>query len=91
MLASDSDPLLRPKGLAKEGTMLASESDPLLQPKGLAKEGTTLVSDSDPLLRSRTYRTSAYGSSPTGAVGADWKRPNGDARSVRTREIRRSR
>ena len=36
MLASDSDPLLRPKGQAKEGTTLASDSDLLLRPEGLA-------------------------------------------------------
>ena len=64
--------------------MLASNSDPLLRPEGLAKEGTTVASDSDPLLRPGIHRTSAYGSSPTGAVGADWERPAGDTRSVRT-------
>ena len=70
-LASDSDPLLRPEGLAKEGTTLASDSDPLLRPEGLDKDGTTLASDSDPLLRPGIHRTSAYGSSSTGAVGAN--------------------
>ena len=38
-LASNSDTLLRPEGLAKEGTTLASDSNPLLRPEGLAKEG----------------------------------------------------
>ena len=71
--------------------MLAFYSDPLLRPEGLAKEGTTLASDSDPLLRPGIHRTSAYGSSPTGAVRANWERPAGDARFVRTQEIRRSR
>ena len=55
-----------------------------LRPEDLSKEGTTLASDSDPLFRPGTRRTSAYGSSPTGAVRADWERPTGDARSVRT-------
>ena len=32
MLASDSDPPLRPEGLAKEGTTLASDSNPPLRP-----------------------------------------------------------
>ena len=82
---------LRPDGLAKEGTTSASDSDPRLRPEGLAKEGTTLASDSDPRLRPGIHRTSAYGSSPTGAVGANWERPNGDTCSVRTQEIRRSR
>ena len=45
-----------------------------------------LISDSDPLLRSGIHQTSAYSSSPTGAVGADWERLTGDARSVRTQE-----
>ena len=67
--------------------MLAFDSDMLLRPEGLAKEGTTVASDSDPLLRSRIHRTSAYGSSPTGAVRANWERPAGDACSVRTQEI----
>ena len=30
------------------------------------------------------HRTSAYSSSPTGALGADWDQPTRDARSVRT-------
>ena len=47
MLASNSDPLLRPEGLAKEGRRSLSDSDPRLRPEGLAKEGTTLASDSD--------------------------------------------
>ena len=82
---------LRPEGLAKEGTTLASDSNPLIRPKGLAKEGTTLASDSDPLLRPGIHRTSAYDSSPTGVVEANWERPAGDVRLVRTQEIRRSR
>ena len=32
MLASDSDPLLRPEGLAKKGTTLTSNFEPLLRP-----------------------------------------------------------
>ena len=72
-LASDSDPLLQPEVLAKEGATLAFDSDPPLRPEGLAKEGTTLASDSDPPLRPGVHRTSAYSSSPTGAVGADWE------------------
>ena len=32
------------------------------------------------------HQTSAYSSSPTSAVGADWDQPTGDARSVRTRK-----
>ena len=84
MLASDFDPLLRSEGLAKEGMTLTSDSNPLLRPEGLAKEGTTLASDSDPLLQPGIHRTSAYGSSLTGAVGADWERPTWDACSVRT-------
>ena len=67
-LAFDSDPLLRPEGLAKEGATLASDSDPLLRPEGLAKNWTTLVSDSDSLLRPGIHRTSAYSSSSIGAV-----------------------
>ena len=59
-LAFDSDPLLRPEGLAKEGATLASDSDPLFRLEGLAKEGTTLASDSDPLLRPGIHQTSAY-------------------------------
>ena len=43
------------------------------RPKGLAKEGTTLAPDSDPLFRPGIRRTSAYSSSPTDAVGADWE------------------
>ena len=70
--------------------MPASDSDPRLRPEGLAKEGTTLASDSDPRLRPGIHRTSAYGSSPTGVVGANWERPNGDARSVRTQELGRA-
>ena len=57
-----------------------------LRPEGLVKEGTTLASDSDLLFRSGTRRTSAYSSSPTGAVRADWEGPTRDARSVRTQE-----
>ena len=72
-LTSDYDLLLRPEGLAKEGTTLTSDSDPLLQLEGLAKEGTTLSSDSDRLLRPRVHRTSAYSSSLTGVVGVDWE------------------
>ena len=71
--------------------MLASDSDTPLRPEGLAKEGTMLAFDSDPLLRPGIHRTSAYGSSLTGAVGANWERPDGDTRSVRTQEIKRSR
>ena len=44
-----------------------------LRPEGLAKEGTTLASDSDPLFRPEIHQTSAYSSSLTGAVGADWE------------------
>ena len=55
-----------------------------LRPEGLAKEGTTLASDSDPLFQPGIHQTSTYGSSPTDAVRADWERPTGDARSVRT-------
>ena len=83
-LASDSDLLLQLEGLAKEGTTLTSDSNPLFRLEGLAKEGATLTSDSDPLLRPGIHRTSAYGSSPTDAVGADWERPTRDARSMRT-------
>ena len=32
-----------------------------------------LASDSDPPLRPGVHRTSAYSSSPTSAVGADWE------------------
>ena len=64
---------LQPEGLVKEGTTLASDSDPLLLPEGLANEGMTLTSDSDPPLRSGVHRTSAYSSSPTGAIGANWE------------------
>ena len=71
--------------------MLSSDSGPPLRSEGLAKERTTLASDSDPLLRPGIHQTFAYGSSSTGAVGANWERPAGDARSVRTQEIRRSR
>ena len=70
--------------------MLASDSDSLLRSVGLAKEGTMLASNSDPLLRPGIHRTSAYGSSPTGAVGADWERLARDAHPVRTQEIRKS-
>ena len=71
--------------------MLAFDSESLLRPKGLSKEGTTLASDYDLLLRPGIHRTSAYDSPPSGAVGANWERPAGDVRSVRTQEIRRSR
>ena len=57
-----------------------------LRPKGLAKEGTTLASDSGLLFQPGIHQTSAYGSSPTDAVRADWERATGDARSVRTQE-----
>ena len=49
-----------------------------------------LTSDSDPRLRPGMHRTSAYSSSPTGAVGADWDQPTGDTRSVRTQETGRT-
>ena len=91
MFASDSDPPLRPEGLAKEGTTLASDFDPLLRPEGLAKEGMMLTFDSDPILRPGIHRTSAYGSSQTGVVEANWERSAEDTCSVRTQEIRRSR
>ena len=58
-----------------------------LRPEGQAKEGTTLASDSDLLFRSGTRRTSAYSSSPTDMVGADWERQTEDTRSVRTQEL----
>ena len=60
--------------------MLTSDSTPLLRPYGLANA----ASDSDPRLRPGMHRTSIYSSSPTGAVGADWDQPIGDACSVRT-------
>ena len=44
------------------------------------------ASDSNPLLRLGIHRTSIYSSCPTGVVGADWKRPTGNARSVETQE-----
>ena len=50
-----------------------------------------LAFDSDPLLQPGIHRNSAYGSSLTGAVGANWELPTEDARSVRTQEIRWSR
>ena len=62
-----------------------------LRPEGQAKEGTTLASDSDPLFRPGICLTSAYSSSPTDMVGANWEQPTEDVRSVRTQEIRRSR
>ena len=46
-----------------------------------------LAFDSDPLFRLGIHRTFAYSSSPTSAVGAEWKQPIGDARSVRTQEL----
>ena len=78
MLASDSGLPLRPVGLANA----ASDSDPPLRPEGLA----STASDSDPRLRPGMHRTSAYNSSPTGAVEADWDQPTGDTRLVRTQE-----
>ena len=44
----------------------------------------TLASNSDPLFRPGIRQTSAYSSSPTDTVGADWERLTGDARSLRT-------
>ena len=50
MLASDSDPPLRPKGLAKEGRRSLLTLTPSLTRRP-SQEGTTLASDSDPPLR----------------------------------------
>ena len=58
-------------------------SGPPLGPKGWL---TVLTFDSDPRLRPGMHQTSAYSSSPTGAVGADWDQPTGDALSVRSRK-----
>ena len=102
MLTSGSSLPLRLEGLAKERTMLASDSGPPLRPEGLTKEEQrsllalarlsdqkawpNTTSDSDPRLRPGMHRTSAYSSSLTGAVRADWDQPTGDACSVRTRK-----
>ena len=75
MSASDSGPSLRPEGLA-------SDFGPPLRSEGLANN----ASDSDPRIRPGIHQTSAYSSSPTGAIGADWDQSTGDARSVRTRK-----
>ena len=83
MLASDSGPPLRPEGLTKE------EHRSLSTPARLSdrKAWPNTTSDSDPRLRLGMRRIPAYSSSPTGAVGADWDQPTGDARSVRTQEM----
>ena len=50
------------------------------------RPGQNTTFDSNPLLRPGMRRTPAYSSSPTGAIKADWDKPTGDARSVRTRK-----
>ena len=66
--------------------MLTSDSS--LPPGGLSdrKAWPNTTSDFDPRLRPRTHQTPAYSSSSTGAVGANWEQPTGNARSVRTRK-----
>ena len=76
--ASNSGPPLRPEGLAKKEQRSFLTSVRLSDQKAWPRKG--------PCLRPGIHRTSAYSSSPTSAVGADWDQPTKDARSIRTRK-----